>query len=159
MGTPKWLPVNFAQLPIMPNLNELLHRLWMFLDERRLLTVRHHIIPPEFVVVKITAQLWLIEGADAQNVTQTAVQKLQEFFDPLRGGHQGTGWNFGRPVYISEVYKILDNVPGVDYVKKVNLQDNEELKHVAIQDYQLVAIDISQENLEIKEAWEIDGNS
>ena len=159
MGAPKWLPVNFAQLPIIPNLNELLHRLWMFLDERRLLTVRHHIIPPEFVVVKITAQLWLTEGADAQNVTQIAVQQLRKFFDPLQGGHQGTGWNFGRPVYISEVYKILDNVPGVDYVKKVRLQDDAELKHVAIQDYQLVAIDISQENLEIKEAWEIDGNS
>lgn len=45
-----------------------------------------------------------------------AIHALQDYFHPLRGGRDGTGWPFGRSVYVSELYDLLDRLPSVDYV-------------------------------------------
>ena len=46
-------------------------------------------------------------------------QALKEFFDPLRGGPERRGWPFGRSIYVSEIYALLDDLPGVDYVSQL----------------------------------------
>src|SRR5262249_46863965 len=42
---------------------------------------------------------------------------LQTFLDPIVG-RDGTGWPFGRNVYVSEIYRLLDTLPGVDFVRR-----------------------------------------
>jgi hypothetical protein len=44
------------------------------------------------------------------------VAVLTKFFDPISGGEDGQGWPLGRDVHVSEVYRLLDGLPGVDYV-------------------------------------------
>jgi len=39
------------------------------------------------------------------------------YLDPLDGGPDGTGWPFGRPVWVSEVVAVLAAVPLVAYVE------------------------------------------
>lgn len=51
-------------------------------------------------------------------IRTAAVKALRLYFDPLKGGEDGRGWPFGRNVYVSEVYQLLDTLPGVDYVKR-----------------------------------------
>ena len=46
---------------------------------------------------------------------------LNKFLDPLVGGPDGSGWPFGRDVYRSEIMRIIDEVPGVDYVASLEL--------------------------------------
>jgi hypothetical protein len=49
---------------------------------------------------------------------------LAAFFHPLTGGppeFNQKGWPFGRDVYISEVYHVLEQAAGVDYVNTVSL--------------------------------------
>ena len=102
--------------------SDLLTALWMFLDERRLLTTRHHVVAPEYVPVTISATLFLEGGARAADVRSRAEKSISTFFHPFKGGADGTGWPFGRNIYISEVYELLDDIPGVNYVEIVKLQ-------------------------------------
>jgi Baseplate J-like protein len=128
--------------------------LWTFLDQRRLLTTQHHVVGPEYVPVQIKATLHLEDGASAQRVRTAASEAIHQFFDPLEGGVDHQGWPFGRSVYMSEVYELLDRLPGVDYAENVILQNDSNCQQVELQDYQLVAIDFDDRNLGLVEAWE-----
>lgn len=110
------------------------------LEEKKLLTTRLHVVEPRYVKLTVKATLQLKPGAleraspvkktaaegeppakPTQGVTELAVAALEKFFDRLRGGPEGRGWPFGRSVYLSEVYALLDGLPGVDYVSRLDL--------------------------------------
>lgn len=95
--------------------------LWRFLDERRLLTVRHHVVGPDYLKVTLRGSLYLDQDAVAGTVAAAAVATLRAHFDPLTGGGQGEGWPFGRGVYLSEIHQILDDIPGVDFADAIVL--------------------------------------
>lgn len=143
----------------------LLAALWRFFDERRLLTVRHDVVGPEYVKIKIGATLILQEGAGKEEVSKRVREIITNFFHPLKGGPEGNGWPFGRSVYLSEVYELLDGVVGVDYVEKVNLElvdtskataisQEGTVKKIELRDYQLVEAVAGE--FTVMEAWEID---
>ena len=100
---------------------ELRAALWTFLDERRLLTTRHHVVGPDYVNVEITATLFPRADARPDDVKDEAVRRVHEFFHPLTGGPDRKGWPFGRDVYVSEVYQVLEQIPTIDYVEDVVL--------------------------------------
>ncbi|MGB7442569.1 MAG: baseplate J/gp47 family protein, partial [Coleofasciculaceae cyanobacterium] len=89
-------------------------KLFEFLDQRRLLTTRLHIVEPEYISVAIEAELVLQDGAQAEEVKQRVQAEVATFFAPLQSGKywQGGGWLFGKSVYLSKLYKILDNLEG-----------------------------------------------
>lgn len=95
--------------------------LWKFLDERRLLTMRHHVVGPNYVKVALTAKLFPRADAKPGDVKQAAVRHILAFFHPLTGGPDHSGWPFGRDVYVSEVYQVLEQIPIIDYVEDVVL--------------------------------------
>ena len=97
---------------------ELLQTVANYLDERRLLTTRISVVEPKYLAVQVRVRLILKPDAIALSVREAAHQALQRFFDPLNGGQQGQGWEFGRAIYISEIYELLDELPGIDYVEK-----------------------------------------
>jgi len=97
---------------------QLLRRVKHFLEPGRLLTTRLHVVPPQYVVVGIRATLVLEQDADSEAIQSGAIDRLQTFFDPLEGGSDRKGWPFGRGVYVSEVYQLLQDIPGVEYVKQ-----------------------------------------
>lgn len=114
------------------------------LEDRKLLTTRLHVVEARYVSLTVKASLQLKQGAlergpaarpradkpDAEEgppakltrgVAELAVDALQDYFDRLRGGPEGRGWPFGRSVYVSEVYALLDRLPGVDHVSSLDL--------------------------------------
>jgi hypothetical protein len=95
--------------------------LWTFLDARRTLTTRHHVVGPDYLPVEIAANLALREDAPPQETLEAARQALTDFFHPLTGGPEQTGWPFGRAVYASEVAAVLEQLSMVDYVEDVQL--------------------------------------
>lgn len=72
-------------------------------------------LPDECYVVRKEGGALNVYQAVAQAMAITA---LKEFFDPLHGGEEGNGWPFGRSVFVSEIYQLLDQLPGIDYVAK-----------------------------------------
>jgi predicted phage baseplate assembly protein len=75
--------------------------------------------PPKYVVVSVTAIVYPEEDEQADLVRGLVEQHLRDFFHPLRGGPEGKGWEFGRDVYISEVCKIIEDIPGVHHAEEV----------------------------------------
>jgi predicted phage baseplate assembly protein len=94
------------------------------LDERRLITSRHHVLGPQYTSIRIEADIASAARFGKETVLDNINKKLIDFFHPLTGGPPESdqkGWPFGRDVYISEVYHILEGVEGVDYVTSVAL--------------------------------------
>lgn len=91
------------------------------LTPRRMLTTHLHVVGPSYVAVEVAANLALHGDAPPQVALGEARRALDAFFDPLTGGADGSGWPFGRDVYASEVYAVLDRLPLLDYVEDVRL--------------------------------------
>ncbi|MBW4635560.1 MAG: baseplate protein J [Iphinoe sp. HA4291-MV1] len=127
--------------------------LWKYLDERRLLTTRLHVVEPDYCSLTIEAQLYLEDGADSLKVRKKAKREVELFFHPLNSEHywDGKGWPFGRNVYRSELYQLLAQIPGVDYVEILKVNGNEKLTDIPLEDYQLVAVKVDQKSFTIME--------
>lgn len=95
---------------------EILPRVRAHLEARRLLTVRVHVARAPVVNVRVRFRLYVTPGTKTEDARLNAANALRQFLDPLTGGWQRTGWPFGRSVYISELYRILATLPGVDHV-------------------------------------------
>ena len=69
---------------------------------------------------------------------QKMMEELRSFLHPLRGGPKREGWEFGRDVYISEIYELIEGIKGVDHVATLVLSDNPRLHKVTVPDNSLV---------------------
>jgi hypothetical protein len=87
-----------------------------FLEDRRLLTTRVHVAAPLYVPVQVRARVVRRPDVPGAQVAAKVRDALRGFFDPLTGGPQGRGWPFGRDLFASELYALLEGVDGVDHV-------------------------------------------
>ena len=71
--------------------DELRTALWILLDDRRMLTARHHVVGPSYVPVQISANLALQPDAPPEEALQVAQAALLSLLDPLDGGSDGVG--------------------------------------------------------------------
>lgn len=104
------------------------------LEPRRLLTTRIHVVGPRYFGVGVRLTLVLKPDALEKDVRPVVVKALQRFLHPLTGGPADTGWPFGRNVYVSEIYELLDTQPGVDYVTKTLDADKKPLDEFLVKD-------------------------
>jgi hypothetical protein len=98
--------------------------IYALLDERRLITSRHHVLGPHYTTIAISAEIIRHQQAAADSVLANVRARLSEFFHPLRGGPPEfiqKGWPFGRDVHVSEVYHVIEDTDGIDYVNSVSL--------------------------------------
>jgi hypothetical protein len=75
-----------------------------------------HVAEPAMLKVAVKLTLHAFPDQIETVVKQSAVDALAAYFDPRTGGADGTGWPFGGAVYRSDIYALLERVPGVDYV-------------------------------------------
>jgi hypothetical protein len=106
------------------------------LQRYRLICDSLRVIGPVYVAVRVAVRLRLLKGAGEAAVIARARQALDEFLngelqpsDQCSGSTRGplpdspcpTRWPFGRWVFPSEVYAILDCVTGVDFASNLVL--------------------------------------
>ncbi|APR88475.1 hypothetical protein A7982_13824 [Minicystis rosea] len=127
-----------------------------FLNHRRLLTTRLHIVGPFFSAVPITATLYLSEDADPNTVVANAQAVLRAHFHPFTGGADGQGWPLGRAVYVSHVYAVLEGVSGVEIVKDVDLPVASSDRRILNDDGELVGVTLLEHELPMVQ---LDSNS
>lgn len=101
----------------------LLAGLAVFLDPRRMLTVRVHVVAPTLRKLGVTAALYLEDGARAANVRPAALAALAGLFDPAT-------YPFGQTVYLSEVVARLDGVDGVEFIEAGGLVADDPARRV-----------------------------
>jgi phage-related baseplate assembly protein len=119
---------------IVPGEGDLTDVVSSYLEPRRLLTTRVHVVPPRFVTIAVHASLTLKPDAVQKEVDAEVRQRLTHFFNPLGDEHGHTGWPFGRDVYVSEVYKLLDQTPGVDFVTRLKDDKGKLVEILTVED-------------------------
>jgi predicted phage baseplate assembly protein len=108
----------FADL--MPS-RAMLGRISRHLEERRCLGARISVEPPFYQGVTVVAQIQARARTSPEALRDRATRALYAYLDPIRGGADGTGWPFGRPVHSGEVFAVLQKLPGVELVEDVRL--------------------------------------
>jgi len=109
---------------------ELLSRVQNYLGARSVPTARVSVVGPLYVRVAVEATIALssLEGAGA--VEQAVQQVLAAFLHPLTGGLDGAGWEFGRKPQRSDLYALLEAVPGVDHIQSLRIDEQEDQEGV-----------------------------
>jgi len=127
-----------------------------FLDQRRLISTRLHVVEPNYVNIKVSATLYLRDGGDFRAVQTEATNRIKGFFNPFPCPDywQNQGYPFGRDIYISELYQLFDDLPGIDYVEKIQVTEFEEYREkvndknqqigIALQAHELVTVEVGQ---------------
>ncbi len=113
-------------LAISPDMHALIIS---YLDERRLLTTQVELTTPKYQWVTIQARIKTVNNFVNERVKREAERRLYSFIRPVQGGPDpmlrfdtpGAGWPFGRTLYISEIYPILQTIEGVEFVEKIEL--------------------------------------
>jgi predicted phage baseplate assembly protein len=117
-----------------------------FISPYRLLTTTVRIGEPKYIGIKVAAEVVVNEYSDPEQVKERVSDALTHFIAPLNldeaeppaadatidrsNGNAVTnsnrseerdGWPFGRDLYVSEVYSLVQNVRGVKHVRDVKL--------------------------------------
>ncbi len=94
---------------------------------------RIYVSPPEYLGIDVDVTVVPLDPAAAGTVEQLMLDSLAAFFHPLTGGPDGTGWELGRDVFLSDVAAVLEHVAGVDYVKEIQLFVDSELQDESVE--------------------------
>jgi predicted phage baseplate assembly protein len=95
-----------------------------FLDERRMVGTTLEVRSPQYAWVSVNALIRAPVGSSRElkaDIQRAALATLYQHLNPHTGGAAGTGWTFGRPLYLSELYSLLRSVPGGDFVEDVQV--------------------------------------
>jgi predicted phage baseplate assembly protein len=94
----------------------LLDRVQSFLRQRCPVTADVSVVGAFYVAVDVRADISLTSINRASDVQLAVSNALDGFLHPLTGGLDGTGWEFGRLPHRSDLYSLLQGIPGVDHV-------------------------------------------
>jgi baseplate J-like protein len=126
----------------------LLQQVKQYLDERRLVGTRLFVRGPLYTAVKLDVKVAAETNTRSEVVREEVENTLTGYFDPLEGGEEGRGWPFGRPVSASELYRLIEAIPGVDHVESIVMNGDPLAMEISMpQDYlpdlQLLTMDLT----------------
>jgi hypothetical protein len=79
------------------------------------------VVAPRYVTVSSRLQVVVRDDFDPGTVKQAAEEALSNYFHPLKGGDEGSGWPFGGPLRYSKIVQRVFGVAGVDSVPELTL--------------------------------------
>jgi hypothetical protein len=87
-----------------------------YIDERKSPLARLTVAGPKYVEVNVTVDIAATSLDGVNDLKLVVLDELNRFLHPLTGGFDGEGWNFGRRPHDSDLYYLIEAVPGVDHV-------------------------------------------
>jgi hypothetical protein len=109
-----------------------------YLSERKVLTNRVHVVDPDYQDIKINMQV----AARDKKLAETIRGIIEAHIDPIQGGEAKKGWSLGRNLYKSDLYYLVERIPGIDHVKQI------ELEAPALKPHQLIKL--KELNIEVE---------
>ncbi|MBN1261987.1 MAG: putative baseplate assembly protein [Anaerolineae bacterium] len=142
------IPAGMIELLVVPTALEAIHAgdlsklaletalrevILAYLDQYRLLTTTLNVREPHFLGVSVTAQIVPGEFSHPETVRARVDAQLRAFLAPLVDKEQAAvfsdltgqtweGWPFGRDLFVSELFSLIQQVPGVRHVLDVQLR-------------------------------------
>ncbi len=77
--------------------------------------------PPRYTGLTIVARIKAQPRVSPVRLQESVLDALYAYFHPISGGTQGTGWPFGRPVNVGEVYSVVQAVRGTELIVDLRL--------------------------------------
>ncbi len=105
-----------------------------YLTERRLLGTQVSVQAPQFYWVSVEARVGLPPNAEpglVAEVRRRCETELLRYLNPCVGGPDGKGWPFGRELHTSELFALLQRIPGVEFVDDLKVLYRETATGVA----------------------------
>ena len=75
---------------------------------------------PRYHTIRAEVGVLLTPEANAGETVRRVIEKLNQYFHPLQGGEDGTGWPFGGTLRYSVVLRLITSVDGVRAVPRLN---------------------------------------
>lgn len=120
-GTVRVVVVPFSPPDIRPIPSEgFLDAVDCHLKRHALLSDEVTAVAPTYVGVDIEAEVRVAEGTVWEERRRAAERAIDDYLDPLQG-FEGDGWPFGRPIYLSEMYEVLETTDGIESVIDVSV--------------------------------------
>ncbi len=113
------MPLEETSKPV-PGL-ELLERVRAFVEARLSPVVDFWVVGPDWLEVDVKAEVVPLRMEGAADVHTAVLERLRVFLHPLRGGPDGEGWDFGRKPHRSDLYALIEETPGVDHVRRLDV--------------------------------------
>lgn len=123
--------------------NELLKRVRNYLMERKLVTTVVNVVRPAYVDLSLEVEIVRLHTGAIDRIKKDVSSALRRFLHPLTGGRNGKGWPFGRAVLKVDLYQVIENIDGVDFVDRIRLRDEMQdldVEQIRLRDDQLVHV-------------------
>lgn len=104
------------------------------------------IVAPTYVPVGVRAEILPLHADEAGRVEARVRTRLAAFLHPLTGGRDGRGRGFGDSVWLSDLAALIEETPGVDAVRLLQLMAGQSVHgdSVPLEPHQLIAAGDSQ---------------
>lgn len=79
------------------------------------------VVEPSYREVSITVDVFPEFIDQVVPLEREIMLVLKEFFHPITGGPDQTGWDFGRYAYESDIYSKLEGIEGVDHIENLKI--------------------------------------
>ena len=79
------------------------------------------VIAPEYVRINITATLHTRKIAYANRIEEDTLSGLNSYLHPLSGKVDGSGWEFGESICLSDVIGWLEHIQSVEYISHIEV--------------------------------------
>jgi hypothetical protein len=98
-----------------------------YLNARKLINTRLRVEPPKYkkISVQIDVALKPSFGGLFSDVADKIKAALNDFVHPLIGLEDNTGWERGRALHDSELYYLIESLPEVDWVDRLELRSSD----------------------------------
>ena len=121
--------------------SSLMNSLWEYLDERKIITVTHEVVGGSQYLIKLRLSIKIKVNSAYREATVSESVKIS--VESMLKGR-----DFGKNLYVSQVYEIVNSVTGVEYsyisISSVDSADKINTNYdVIIKDYEIITKDTS----------------
>jgi hypothetical protein len=105
---------------------DLLRSIWNFIDPFREQSTSLIVLGPDYIRINVQAVIVpAYEHMEADIPTVCRI-RLETFLHPLTGGEHSKGWAFGEQPHQSDLFALLESVPGIEFVRSLQIICQEE---------------------------------
>ena len=80
-----------------------------------------NVVGPQYSEVSVNAVISPMVLDEWPILQRQVTKMLQRFLHPIYGNLNGDGWNYGKVVSVSDVYRFLESISEVDYVEELSI--------------------------------------
>ncbi|MGH6913785.1 MAG: hypothetical protein ACREH3_08780 [Geminicoccales bacterium] len=100
---------------------DLLERIEAFLDRRRLITTRLNYENPTLAAVSVHVRAVIDSDRETASMRSSVEHTLGDYLHALSGGDDGEGWPLGTSIRRSKLFRLIEELDGVDHVAALTL--------------------------------------